>query len=182
MVKFYSFAQFPVDHFPSPFVSLLVLLLCQFAAYANQFKYLFRPYCHGDNTCILLHIINVWFYIISPLGIIMRVVIWHLVSFLKFPLANNIHVIFFLISAEGYPHHTDIKLNNLLVELWGMLSASSLPSLPCPLWPEVKASNKVLSMDQKRLNYALMLNWIVRNRSLNLHLNCVLILKLNCLN
>ena len=48
-----------------------------------------------------------------------------------------------------------------MLELWGMRSTPSLPSLVCPLWLEVVASDRVLSMGQIELNYVLMLNWIV---------------------
>ncbi len=38
-----------------------------------------------------------------------------------------------------------------MVELWGMWSTSSLPSLPGPLWPEVVAPDWVLSIGQIEL-------------------------------
>ena len=40
----------------------------------------------------------------------------------------------------------------VMLELWGMRSTPSLPSLPDPLWPEVVAPERVLSMDQIELN------------------------------
>ena len=46
----------------------------------------------------------------------------------------------------------------VLLELWGMRSASSLPSFPGPLWPGERAPDRVLSMGQIELNYVLMLN------------------------
>ena len=46
----------------------------------------------------------------------------------------------------------------LMLELWGMQSTFSLPSLPGPLWPGVVASDRVLSMGQIELNCVLMLN------------------------
>ena len=49
----------------------------------------------------------------------------------------------------------------VMLELWGVQSTSSLPSLPGPLWPGVAASDRVLSM-----------GWI--------ELNCIYT-KLNCL-
>ena len=52
-----------------------------------------------------------------------------------------------------------------MLELWVMWSTSSLPSLQGPLWPEVLASDKVLSMSQIELNSVLMLNWIAWNRT-----------------
>ena len=45
-----------------------------------------------------------------------------------------------------------------MLELWGMQSTTSLPSLSGPLWPGVVAADRVLSMDQIELNCALMLN------------------------
>ena len=39
-----------------------------------------------------------------------------------------------------------------MLELWGMWSTASLPSLPGPLWPKVKALDRVLSMGQIELN------------------------------
>ena len=45
-----------------------------------------------------------------------------------------------------------------MLELWGMRSASLLPSLPGPMWPGEVAHDKVLSMDQIKLNCVLMLN------------------------
>ena len=46
-----------------------------------------------------------------------------------------------------------------------MRSTTLLPSLPGPLWPGVVAPDRVLSMGQTELNYLLMLNWIVCNRT-----------------
>ena len=51
----------------------------------------------------------------------------------------------------------------LLLEIWGIWSASSLPLLPGPLWCGVVASDRVLSMDQIELNHIITLNWIVWN-------------------
>ena len=52
-----------------------------------------------------------------------------------------------------------------MLELWGMRSTPSLPSLPGPLWPGVIASDRVLSMGQIELNCELMLNRIVWNKT-----------------
>ena len=49
----------------------------------------------------------------------------------------------------------------VMLELWGMRSTLSLPSLPGPPWPGVVAHDRILFMDQIKVNCALMLNWIV---------------------
>ena len=45
-----------------------------------------------------------------------------------------------------------------MLEVWGMLSAPSLLSLPGPLSLRVVAPNRALSIGQIELNYVLMLN------------------------
>ena len=50
-----------------------------------------------------------------------------------------------------------------MLELWGIWSTSSLPSLPGPFQPRVVAPARVLSMGQIELNLVIMLNWIVWN-------------------
>ena len=42
-----------------------------------------------------------------------------------------------------------------MLELWGMQTTSSLPSLPSPLSPGVVVPERVLSMDQIELNCVL---------------------------
>ena len=49
----------------------------------------------------------------------------------------------------------------VMLELWVMWSAPSLPLLPSPLWPGMVEPDRVLSMDNLDLNYLLMLNRIV---------------------
>ena len=48
----------------------------------------------------------------------------------------------------------DLTLNNRMVRLVleGMWSTPLLPSFPSPLWPEMVASDRVLSMGQIKLN------------------------------
>ena len=53
----------------------------------------------------------------------------------------------------------------VMLELWGMQSTSSLPSLPGPLWPGVVAPDRVLSMGKIELNCVLIQNWISWNRT-----------------
>ena len=61
----------------------------------------------------------------------------------------------------------------VMLELWGMQMTPSLPSLPGPLRPRVVAPLWVLTIGQIELNYVLILNWIVWNRTF-WHLNCIL--------
>ena len=48
----------------------------------------------------------------------------------------------------------------VLLELWGMWSTPSLPTLPDPLWHGIVAPDRTLSMGQVELNCVLMLNRI----------------------
>ena len=48
-----------------------------------------------------------------------------------------------------------------MLEIWGMRSTPSLPSLPGPLWPGVVAPDKGPIYGLHRTNGILMLNWIV---------------------
>ena len=41
---------------------------------------------------------------------------------------------------------------SVMLELWGMQSTPSMPSLPGPLWLGVVATDRVLSVGQKELN------------------------------
>ena len=68
----------------------------------------------------------------------------------------------------------------VMLELRGMLSTSSLTSLPGPLESEEAASERVQSMCQIRLNCIVMLNWIVWNRTV-LTFKVRIYAKLNCL-
>ena len=45
-----------------------------------------------------------------------------------------------------------------MLEIWGMRSTPSLPSLPGPLRPRVEAPDIVLTMGQIELNSVLMMN------------------------
>ena len=46
----------------------------------------------------------------------------------------------------------------VMIELWEIQSTTSLPLLPSPLWPEVIAPDKALSMGQIELNCVLVLS------------------------
>ena len=46
----------------------------------------------------------------------------------------------------------------VMLELWGMRSTFSLPTLPGPLWSGMVVSDRVLSTGQIELNYVSMLN------------------------
>ena len=52
-----------------------------------------------------------------------------------------------------------------VLELWGMRSTHSLPSLPGPLWPGVVALDKGPIYRLNRTNSILMLKWITWNRN-----------------
>ena len=69
----------------------------------------------------------------------------------------------------------DTKQSNgetiVMLEQWGMLSASLLPLLPNPFWPGVGAPDRVLSMGQIELNCVLMLKWIVWNSIVYMYKN-----------
>ena len=60
-------------------------------------------------------------------------------------------------ACPGYDTKQSDSAVAVLLELWWMLSISSLPSLPGPLWTRVVAPDRVLSMGQIELN------WIVWN-------------------
>ena len=64
-----------------------------------------------------------------------------------------------------------INSPTVMLELWGMRSTPSLPSLPCSLRTGIVIPDRVLSMGQIELNCVLMLNWIVWNRTI-LTFNC----------
>ena len=53
----------------------------------------------------------------------------------------------------------------VMLELWGMQSTPSLPSLPGLLWLREVALDRVLYMGQIELNCVLMQNWIAQNRT-----------------
>ena len=59
----------------------------------------------------------------------------------------------------------------VMLELWGMQSTPSLPSLPDLLRPEVIAPDRFLSCVQIEINCVLMLNWIVWNRTVYMNKN-----------
>ena len=52
----------------------------------------------------------------------------------------------------GYDNKQSDSEAPLMLELWGMRSTPSLPSLPDPLWTGVVAPDRVLSMGQIGLN------------------------------
>ena len=59
----------------------------------------------------------------------------------------------------------------VMLELWGMRSTPSLPSLQGPLWLGVVALDRALFMGQIELNCVLILNWIVWNRTVYFNKN-----------
>ena len=52
-----------------------------------------------------------------------------------------------------------------MLELWGMWTTPSLPSLPGPLWLGIVAPDWALSMGQIELNCVLVLKGIALNRT-----------------
>ena len=70
----------------------------------------------------------------------------------------------------------DAKQSNgtvpVILELWRIRSAPSLPSLPGPLWSGVVVPDRSLSIGQIGLNYVLMLNRTAWNRTV-WHWNCL---------
>ena len=68
----------------------------------------------------------------------------------------------------------------VILELWGMRSTPSLPSLLGLLWPRVVAPDRVLCIGQIELNCVLTLNWIAWNRAL-MPFKLRTYAKLNCL-
>ena len=76
--------------------------------------------------------------------------------------------------ANEYPGY-DTKQSNgevpVMLEFWGMQSTPLLPLLPGPLCPGVVVPDSVLSLGQKELKCVLMLNWIVRNRTVYIYKN-----------
>ena len=72
----------------------------------------------------------------------------------------------------GYDTEQSDGEASVMLELWGMPLLGSTPllsSLPSPLWPEVVASSRVLSMGQIEVNCVLILNWIVWNRAVYMY-------------
>ena len=69
-----------------------------------------------------------------------------------------------------------------MLELWGMWSTPSLPSLPGPLLPGEVAPDRALSMGQIELNCELFLNWIAWNGTvLTFKLCTYAVLTFNCM-
>ena len=59
----------------------------------------------------------------------------------------------------------------VILELWKMKSTLLLPSLPGPFWPGEVALDRALSMGQIEINCAVMLNWIVWNKTVYMYKN-----------
>ena len=66
----------------------------------------------------------------------------------RFKILNPIVLIRTLVGGDSY--FSDAKESDgevlVMLELWGMQNTSSLPLLPCPLWPRVAAPDRILSM------------------------------------
>ena len=73
------------------------------------------------------------------------------------------------------------KLNWIvMLELFGMRSTPSLPSLPGPLWPGMVAPDRILSMVKIELNCVITINWIACDRTV-LTFKLRTYAKMNCL-
>ena len=59
----------------------------------------------------------------------------------------------------------------VMLELWGIWSTPSFPSLPGPLCPRVVVPDRVISMDKIEVYFVLLLNWIVWNRTVYMSKN-----------
>ena len=79
------------------------------------------------------------------------------------------------ISADEYPKY-DTKQSDVevpvLLELWVIGNATSLPSLPGPLWPGVVAPDRVLSMGQIELSCGFEFTVFVFKLRIYAKLNC----------
>ena len=93
------------------------------------------------------------------------------------------------ISAEGKDSSNECPQYNtkqsdgqdpVMLELWRVRSTPLLPSLPGQLWPVLIAPDRVLSMGQHEINCALMIKWIVWNKTI-LTFKLPTYAKLNCL-
>ena len=80
----------------------------------------------------------------------------------------------------GYDTKQSYIETPVMLELWGMQSTPSLPSLSGPLWSWVVAPDRVLSMSQIELNCVHKLNWFAWNRTVLIIKLCTCA-KLNCL-
>ena len=74
---------------------------------------------------------------------------------------HRLHLCKEVTSPNNYPDNNTKQYDSevpVMLELWGMWSTPSLPSLPGSLWPVVVAPDKVLFMGQLELNCVFMLN------------------------
>ena len=81
---------------------------------------------------------------------------------------HRLHLIYWVGTTKEYPGYDTKQFHGkapVILELWGMQTTPTLPSLPRPLWPGVKAPDRVQSMGLKEINCVLMLNWIVWNKT-----------------
>ena len=72
---------------------------------------------------------------------------------------------------DGYDTKQSDGKAPVMLELWRMWRMPLLPLHPGPLWPGVVAPDSVLSMGQIELNYVIMLNWIIWNRTVYIYIN-----------
>ena len=135
------------------------------------------------STPLLLLLGSLWSFIVSsisqiylfknfPVGWSCRIHWLHLCRGLRPPPPPT--------ECPGYDTKQSYAEVPVMLELWGMQSTSSLPSLSGPLWPKMLAPDRVLSMGQIELNCIFMLNWIAWNRTVLTFALCTYA-KLNCL-
>ena len=115
--------------------------------------------------CIINNSIKHWSLVYIQLND--QTILFQTIQFNLFPLSLNV-------KRNECPRYDTKKSDGevpVMLELWGMRSTPSLPSLPGSLWPGVVAPDRVLSVGQIELNCVLMLNWIVWNISIYMYKN-----------
>ena len=95
-------------------------------------------------------------------------------SFISCPVSWGFRIHWLHLCRGVRPHPNECPIYNtkqsdgevlVMLDLWGMQSTPSLPSLPGRFCPGVVARDRVLSIGQIELNSVLMLNWITWNRT-----------------
>ena len=157
IVKFQFLEQFPMNHFPYPEVSLI---------------------------CVsLLHSLSIWLLVSyqSHRRLHMQFCGWRGVG-----RGCRIHRLLLYTGVRlpnKFPGYDTKQFDGevpVILELWGMRSTPSLPSLSGPLLVGVIALNRVLSMSEIEINCVLIPKWTVWNRTF-LTFKLLIFAKMNCL-